>query len=245
MKPGRFIVFDGVDGSGKTFLMNAVKAELEKRWLNVKTFRTIGEGHYGQKIRDILLGAVPETGRLNPISESMLFLAAIRDCTESHVKPWIEAGNIALMDRYVFSTISYQKIALRLAYEKAKGTPSEDIARENYDDFRLVESIVSTMRKPDLSVIAEVGERTATANVMERGEELNHLDNFCLNNFPLFADSYSRLFHNPMFGVWEFMSVDNNRPYQYEGALPPYNTQKSMATVGGIVDMILREKDES
>lgn len=99
-----FIVFEGLDGCGKTTQVELLKYNLEKNgYKNVKTFREPGSTELSEKIRDILLNF-----DLTDIQRMFLFLTARNSVVEKEIKPAIENNDIVLCDRYAPSTLAYQ-----------------------------------------------------------------------------------------------------------------------------------------
>ena len=99
-----FIVFEGLDGCGKSTQIKLLENKLkEAGFNNVKTFREPGSTKISEDIREMLLNYdITDTQRL------FLFLASRNAVVEEQIKPAIENGNIVLCDRYTPSTLAYQ-----------------------------------------------------------------------------------------------------------------------------------------
>ena len=107
MGKGKFIVFEGLDGTGKTTQIKKLAQELERRGERVFVTAEPTSFPSGQLIRRVLSGEVPST----PWSTAALFLAdRIRHCAdpEDGVAAHLEAGETVITDRYYFSTFAYQ-----------------------------------------------------------------------------------------------------------------------------------------
>ena len=107
MKKGKFIVFEGLDGTGKTTQIKRLARYLEER--GEKVFVTAEPTEYpsGKLIRRVLSGEVPST----PWSTAALFLAdRIRHCADplDGIAKHLAAGETVITDRYYFSTFAYQ-----------------------------------------------------------------------------------------------------------------------------------------
>lgn len=108
IKPeGGFIAFEGIDGSGKSTLIKAVREELVKRGLDagkiISTFEP-GGTELGQKIREILLHGEKTGVR----TQSALFLADRAHHVEEVIEPALNDGKLVLCDRYISSFWAYQ-----------------------------------------------------------------------------------------------------------------------------------------
>ncbi len=107
MKQGKFIVFEGLDGTGKTTQIKRLAQTLESRGETVFVTAEPTDFPSGKLIRRVLSGEVPS----NPWSTATLFLAdRIRHCAdpEDGVAAHLARGETVITDRYYFSTFAYQ-----------------------------------------------------------------------------------------------------------------------------------------
>jgi dTMP kinase len=101
-----FIVFEGIDGSGKTALSKAYAADLERRGVPVFwTCEPTYEGVYGSKIRAMLAGKGPPA---TPPEMAMLFALDRLDHVERVINPMLALGMVVVCDRYISSNVAYQ-----------------------------------------------------------------------------------------------------------------------------------------
>lgn len=103
---GKFIVFEGGEGSGKTSHCKAVADKLRNDGHDVLETREPGGSSIGLKIRDIVLHDYSEP--LNYRAELLLFLANRAQHVHEVILPAIKAGKIVLCDRFSGSTFAYQ-----------------------------------------------------------------------------------------------------------------------------------------
>ncbi len=100
---GWLVVFEGVDGAGKSTQLNLLSETLEKaKHLWIKT-REPTDGPWGRKIR-----ASAQSERMSPHDELAAFVADRRQHVAEVIAPQLAAGKIVLLDRYYFSTVAYQ-----------------------------------------------------------------------------------------------------------------------------------------
>ncbi len=108
---GFFIVFDGLDGSGKGTLIESVKRYLLGTGApSGKLFLTAEptKGFYGKKVRELLASNVnPE---VNAKSFLDLYVADRKEHVEREILPALKKGKIILCDRYKYSTFVYQSL---------------------------------------------------------------------------------------------------------------------------------------
>lgn len=103
---GLFIVFEGIDGSGKTTQLQKTVAFLEKRDLNVVVTREPGGTTLGAKIRSLLLDV--DNQGMDPLCELMLYAADRSHHVTDTIEPAISRGDVVICDRYALSTLAYQ-----------------------------------------------------------------------------------------------------------------------------------------
>lgn len=105
---GRFISFEGVDGSGKTTQVRALARHLRATGLEVVETREPGGAEGAELIRRLLVEGDPS--RWSPETEILLFTAARRDHLERTIQPALARGAAVLTDRFADSTRVYQGV---------------------------------------------------------------------------------------------------------------------------------------
>ncbi|WP_421118361.1 dTMP kinase [Aquihabitans daechungensis] len=98
---GRFVVFEGGEGSGKSTQARL----LAQRWGAVLTFEP-GGTDVGQRLREILLS--PDTGDLDPRAEALLMAADRAHHVSTLIRPALNRGKDVVCDRFVGSSLAYQ-----------------------------------------------------------------------------------------------------------------------------------------
>ncbi len=101
---GLFIVFEGVEGSGKSTQARALRQRLASAGISVLSTHEPGGTPTGEQVRQWLKGQHPIT----PLAELFLFSAARALLVEQVVRPALQAGQTVLCDRYIYSTLAYQ-----------------------------------------------------------------------------------------------------------------------------------------
>jgi len=103
---GRFIVLDGVDGSGKSTQHQRLEASLRAGGLDLVSCRDPGGTAVGDRIRSVLLDY--SLAGMDIGCETMLFMASRAQLAAEVIRPALSAGKTVLCDRYVSSTCAYQ-----------------------------------------------------------------------------------------------------------------------------------------
>ena len=109
MSVGRFISFEGIDGSGKSTQAWLAAAHLERKGVDVVLTREPGGSPGAEEIRRLLVEGDPE--RWSAETEILLFTAARRDHLEKTILPALARGAVVITDRFADSTRVYQGAA--------------------------------------------------------------------------------------------------------------------------------------
>ncbi|WP_407660726.1 dTMP kinase [Kaistia defluvii] len=104
--PGRFITFEGGEGSGKSTQIRRLAERLRERGQTVVLTREPGGTEMAEQIRSFILSGGAE--HLGPEAETMLFAAARADHVDRLIRPALERGEWVLCDRFIDSTRAYQ-----------------------------------------------------------------------------------------------------------------------------------------
>lgn len=103
---GKFITFEGIDGSGKSTQVALLKERLEALDRTVVIVREPGGTVLSEQIRGLLLDH--HSRDLSKRAEALLFSTARAQLVHEVIIPALERGEIVLCDRYADSTIAYQ-----------------------------------------------------------------------------------------------------------------------------------------
>ncbi|MCK6439323.1 MAG: dTMP kinase [Planctomycetes bacterium] len=161
MFKGKYIVVEGIDGTGKSTLIAGLKRELEKRGASVVTLVEPTKGPWGQKIRKHLGDKARELSGEQWLD---LFENDRRENMEQYVRPALASGKCVIQDRSFYSTAAYQG---------AQGIDMETILKRNR----------SFAVEPDMVLIldldpAEAIERIRTKRTMQTDafEQVDYLE---------------------------------------------------------------------
>ncbi len=142
---GVLIVFEGIDGSGKTTQARALVRRLRARGHETVFFREPTRGRWGREIRRRAVRA----DSLTPEEELDLFVRDRKENVQHNLRPALEKGKVVVLDRYYFST---------MAYQGAKGIDPARIRRMN-ERFA---------PRPDLVIILDVGAGLGLSRIEDR-----------------------------------------------------------------------------
>ena len=99
-----FVVFEGLDGSGKSPQVKILLDKLISDNYQVLPIREPGSTEIGEKILNLL----DSKQELTPIMEFLLFSISRSAVVNEKIKPALETNKIVLCDRYFYSSIAYQ-----------------------------------------------------------------------------------------------------------------------------------------
>jgi dTMP kinase len=144
---GRFIVFDGPDGSGKSTQFARFAAACREAGVAVCEVREPGGTEIGEQIRQILLD--PANHEMDLRCEMLLYMASRAQLVAQTIRPALERDELVLADRFISSTLAYQGTAGGIGID----------AIEQVGEVALCGAV------PDLVVVFDVDERTAAARL--------------------------------------------------------------------------------
>ena len=102
---GKFITFEGIDGSGKSTQLRLLADDLRFRGFNVLTTHQPGGTPLGRRLREAFLETEEN---IAPMAELLLFAADRAQHVEFLIKPALAEGKIVISDRYADATVAYQ-----------------------------------------------------------------------------------------------------------------------------------------
>lgn len=105
---GRFISFEGIDGSGKSTQARRLAEALRAAGHAVTLTREPGGSPGAEDIRRLVLEGDPD--RWSAETEVLLFTAARRDHLEKTIRPALARGDVVITDRFADSTRVYQGV---------------------------------------------------------------------------------------------------------------------------------------
>ena len=117
---GKFITFEGSEGSGKSTQANLLLQYLKRRGIPVMLLREPGGVRISEAIRGLLLDV--KNAEMTKESETLLYMASRAQLVEEILKPALKKGTVILCDRFLDSTIAYQGYGNGVDIEMIKRT---------------------------------------------------------------------------------------------------------------------------
>ena len=107
---GRFLVLEGIDGSGTTTQLDRAVAYVSSLGFPALATREPSTGPIGRLLREALLGrlGMPEGASVDGRTMALLFAADRIDHLQREVEPHLASGTTVISDRYLLSSLAYQ-----------------------------------------------------------------------------------------------------------------------------------------
>jgi len=174
---GKFITFEGIDGSGKSTQLRMLTSELLVRGLSVLPTMEPGGTPLGRRLREAFLETEENVA---PLAELLLFAADRAQHVNFLVKPALEEGKIVVSDRYSDATFAYQGAG--------RGFPEATVNQ-------IIELATSGL-KPDLTLFFDLPIERAlsrTNNRNDTGERKNRMDKETAGFYERVREAYLKI----------------------------------------------------
>jgi dTMP kinase len=147
---GKFIVFDGGEGCGKSTQATMLAERFQNEGVSVLHVHDPGTTRIGQMVRKILLD--PSNTDMGMRCEMMLYMAARAQMMAEMIGPALDEGKVVISDRFVSSTLAYQ-------------LGGDGITA---DEIRKVADVAIRHRWPDLTIILDMPLDKSSARVQPK-----------------------------------------------------------------------------
>ena len=156
---GKFITFEGGEGSGKTSAIKAILPHLEEKGYKFILTREPGGTPIAEEIRNVILSMKSEG--MDGRTEALLYAASRREHLQKKVIPNLNNGVNVLCDRYIDSSLAYQG--------HARGLGIDDILKINM--------FATENEWPDLTIFFDIEPEEGLARIAKNeNREVNRLD---------------------------------------------------------------------
>ena len=163
-KKAFFVVFEGIEGSGKSFQAKTLYKKLKKKYKNILHTREPGGTKGAEIIRKIILKDYFEKNKkikFDKYTDTLLYLAARNEHIKNKIIPAIKKKKIIICDRFVDSTLAYQVYGKKVSLQFIKNIHKQ---------------ILGSL-KPDLVFVLKVKKESFLQRLKKRKTK-NRYDNF-------------------------------------------------------------------
>jgi len=177
-----FIVFEGVEGCGKSFQSKKLFRKLKKNNINTILTREPGGTKSAELIRNLILKDYFAKGsreKFDKYTDTLLYLAARNEHIKNKIKPALLKKKVVICDRFIDSTIAYQ----------VYGKKVDDKFIEN-----IHKKILQGVR-PNIVFILKVSEKSSMKRLKKRKSK-NRYDNFAQSFYRKAQKSFMKIAKN-------------------------------------------------
>ncbi|WP_024327352.1 dTMP kinase [Thioalkalivibrio sp. AKL19] len=169
--PGRFLVLEGIEGSGKTTQMERLDAALRAAGHPVCNTREPGGTALGERLRGLLLD--PDLPGMCAEAELLLMFAARAQHLSEVIRPALQAGEWVLSDRFTDASFAYQGAG--------RGLGSGRVAE--------LETWLQGALRPDLVILLDIEPEAGLERAVQRGRR-DRIEREAVDFFERARDAY-------------------------------------------------------
>ena len=181
-KKSLLIVFEGVEGCGKSYQCKKLFKNLKKVHINSILTREPGGTRSAESIRSLILKDYFNKGKeekFDKYTDTLLYLAARNEHIRNRIKPALKKKKIVICDRFIDSTLAYQ----------VYGKKVNKIFIDNIHKF-ILQGV-----KPDLTFILKVSSKSSKLRLKKRRTK-NRYDNFSKSFYAKAQNSFLKIAKN-------------------------------------------------
>ncbi len=163
-KKSFFIVFEGIEGCGKSFQSKKLHINLKKKKIDSLITREPGGTKSAELIRNLILKDYfvhSNKDKFDKYTDTLLYLAARNEHVKTKIKPALKNKKIVICDRFIDSTIAYQVFGKKV-----------DIKFINNIHKKILNGI-----KPNITFVLKVNSKSSRKRLKQRKTN-NRYDNF-------------------------------------------------------------------
>lgn len=169
--PGRFLVLEGIEGSGKTTQIERLETRVRAAGHPVRTTREPGGTVLGERLRGLLLD--PDLPGMCAEAELLLMFAARAQHLSEVIRPALQAGEWVLSDRFTDASFAYQGAG--------RGLGPERVGQ--------LEDWLQGELRPDLVVLLDIAPETGLERAVQRGRR-DRIEREALDFFQRAREAY-------------------------------------------------------
>ena len=180
------IVFEGIEGAGKSLHIRNVKKYLNKKKIKFISIREPGGSANSEKIRKLILN---KKSNFNKVTDLLLYLAARNENIEKIIKKNINK-KVILIDRFIDSTLAYQHYGMGI----------------NLSFIKTVNNFLLGGIKPNFTFLNIVNKKNLKSRLAKR-KNLNRYDKFKLNFYSKAQSGFIKL---SQINKKKYLKIDSN-----------------------------------
>ena len=192
-----FIVFEGVEGCGKSFQSKKLLNNLKKKKISVLLTREPGGTKSAELIRNLILKDYfnkENNEKFDKYTDTLLYLAARNEHIKNKIKPALQKKTIVICDRFTDSTLAYQVYGKKI----------------DINFINNIHKFILNGIKPDITFILKVSSK-ASRNRLKKRKSKNRYDNFTQSFYTKAQNSFLKIAKNKKnYFILDSSSNDSN-----------------------------------
>jgi len=192
-----FIVFEGVEGCGKSFQSKKLLKNLKKNKISSILTREPGGTKSAELIRNLILKDYfnkDNKEKFDKYTDTLLYLAARNEHIKNKIKPALKKKLIVICDRFTDSTLAYQVFGKKI----------------NINFINNIHKYILDGIKPDLTFVLKVSPKISFLRLKKRRTK-NRYDNFAQSFYTNAQKSFLKIAKNKRnYFVMDSSKNDNN-----------------------------------
>ena len=177
-----FIVFEGVEGCGKSYQSKKLFKKLKKKKISSILTREPGGTTSSELIRKLILKDYYNKSKgekFDKYTDTLLYLAARNEHVKTKIQPALQKKKIVICDRFVDSTIAYQVFGKKVDYKFINN----------------IHKIILQGLKPNITFILKVSPTSSKKRLLKRKSK-NRYDNFPQSFYNKAQNSFIKIAKN-------------------------------------------------
>ena len=174
-----FIVFEGVEGCGKSFQSKKLFNNLKKKRISTLLTREPGGTRSAELIRNLILKdyfSKNTKEKFDKYTDTLLYLAARNEHIKNKIRPALKKKQIVICDRFTDSTLAYQ------VYGK----------KVNFNFINNIHKFILNGLKPNITFILKVSSNSSRKRLIKRKTK-NRYDNFAQSFYSRAQKSFLKI----------------------------------------------------
>ncbi len=176
------IIFEGVEGCGKSYQAKKLKAKLKNYRVPAVLTREPGGTKSAELIRKLILKDYFEKGKkekFDKYTDTLLYLAARNEHVKNVIKPALKKKKIVICDRFIDSTLAYQVFGKKV--------------NKSFIDY--IHKYILQNIKPNVTFILKVSKKSSISRLKKR-KTRNRYDNFPTNFYLKAQNAFLKISKN-------------------------------------------------
>ena len=174
-----FIVFEGVEGCGKSFQSKKLYLNLKKKKINTILTREPGGTQTAELIRKLILKdyfSKDQKEKFDRYTDTLLYLAARNEHVKTKIIPALKQKKVVICDRFTDSTIAYQVYGKKI----------------KFNFINNIHKYILDGLKPDITFLLKVSKNSSRKRLKKRKTK-NRYDNFSQSFYSKVQNSFVKI----------------------------------------------------